>query len=94
MGAVFLASCVNRHNVGVMQLGGSFGLPSEALHAFGRQPYSSGEHLQRDAAVEGDLPRVVDNAHAAPAEHAQNFIARNNRPGCAAACRGCNRALG
>ena len=73
MRAVLLAGGVDRHDVGVVQLGRRLGLAAEALHRLGRQSQAGGEHLERHLAVERDLPRLVDDAHAAAAELADDL---------------------
>src|SRR5207302_8291649 len=60
--------CQDGYDVGVVQLRRRFGFAAEALHGLGRQTQAAGEHLQRHLAVERHLTRLVDDAHAAPAQ--------------------------
>ena len=68
MGAVLFAGGVDRHDVGVMQLGRRLCLTVEASHRLARQAQAGGQDLERHLAVERDLPRLVDDAHAATAD--------------------------
>src|SRR5260370_35178228 len=68
MRPVFLAGGVNRHDVGVMQLGGRLGLAVKTLHRLGGQTQPATQHLERDPAVKRHLPRFIDDAHAAAAD--------------------------
>jgi hypothetical protein len=71
--AVVLAGGVDGNDVGVVQLGRGFGFALEADHRFARESERCGEQLQRDFAIERDLPGFVHDAHATAAEFAQDF---------------------
>ena len=70
--AVVLAHAVHRHDIRVVHAGGGLGLALEALllarieHRLGRQD------LERDMPAERFLLGLVDDAHAATADFAQN----------------------
>ena len=72
--AVVLAHLVDRHDARVVQKGDGLGLvlePPELVVA-GQQPGL--DHLEGHGAVEADLPSLVDDAHAAAAQFAADFI--------------------
>ena len=71
--AVLLAGGVDRHDVGVVQLGRRLGLAAEALHGVGGQAQPAAEDLEGHLAVERDLARLVDDAHAAAADLADDL---------------------
>jgi len=71
--AVLFAGGVDRHDVAVVQAGGGLGLAVEALHRGGGQARPRGQDLQRHPAVERGLPRLVDDAHAAAPQLANDL---------------------
>jgi hypothetical protein len=73
VGAVLLAGGVDGDDVGVVQPGRRFRFAAEALNGFFGQPQAGAEDLEGDLAVEGDLPRFVDHAHAAAADLAHDL---------------------
>jgi hypothetical protein len=58
-----LADLVNGHDVGVIELGRVLGLGAEARDLLGRRQVAGENHLQRDHAVEPDVPRLEHHAH-------------------------------
>jgi hypothetical protein len=70
--AVLLADAEHRHNVGVVKLGRRFGLPLEAPLGPGVGQQALGQHLERDVPVEGNLLGLVDDAHTALADFAED----------------------
>jgi hypothetical protein len=69
--AVVLPGGVDGDDVGVVQLRRGVGLALEPLHRLWGQPEPRWQHLERDAAVERDLPGLVDHAHPATPDLAQ-----------------------
>ena len=71
---------------GCWSLGDGLGLDVEPGELVGRGVRPGQDHLQRDQAVEPDVPGLVDHAHAAPADLLEELIAdRPGRPGAARA---------
>ena len=80
--AALAADRVDGHDVGVVQLGGGLGLVLEALQVLGVQRRGERQHLQRDAPAQGQLHGLVDDAHAAAADLADDLeIAQRCRSG-------------
>ena len=73
--AVVLADLVDLHDVRVLQAGDGLGLGPEAGQLLGAGVVAGQDHLQGDDAVERELPGLVDDAHAAAAQLAQDFVA-------------------
>ena len=71
--AVVLADGVDRDDVGVVQLGRGLGLALEALLGLGAHAQRGREDLQGHAALERDLAGLVDHAHTATADLAQQL---------------------
>ena len=65
---------------GVVQAGGGLGLELEPLQLLGVQRRGEGQDLQRHPAAERDLLGLVDDAHAAPADLAEDAGSRRARP--------------
>ena len=63
--ALVLADLVDRHDVGVVEVGGRLGLDVEPLDVGLGGELAGQDHLQGDRPVEADLPGLVDDAHAA-----------------------------
>ena len=63
---------VYRDDVRVMQLGRRLRLALEALDRLRGHAQCRGQHLQRDAPVERNLPRLVDDPHSAATNLAQD----------------------
>ncbi len=72
---VALARVVDRDDVGVVDRGGGARLAYEALAEVGVLGQLRGDELQRDGAVEVELERPVDHAHAAAARDPQDAVA-------------------
>ena len=70
--APLAADGVDRHDVGVVQAGGGLGLELEPLELPGVERRGEGQDLQRHAAAERDLLGLVDDAHAAAADLAED----------------------
>ncbi len=71
-----LADLVDLHHVGVTQPGGRLGLAAEAGPLLGPGQGAGPDDLQGHQPPQGQLPRLVDHAHAAPAQFAQHLVAR------------------
>jgi hypothetical protein len=67
-----LAHAEDRDDVGVMQPGRGAGFPLEPAHLGRVRQGVGGQDLQRDAAAEALLLRLVDDAHAAAAHLAED----------------------
>ena len=63
----------DRHDVGVVQPGHGLGLAAEPLHRLLIGDGAESEDLERDAAAQRRLLGLVDHAHAAPAELAEDL---------------------
>src|SRR5262245_2299484 len=63
--ALVLADFVDRHDVRMIQVGGGFRLRPEAGNVSWCGQCSMDDHLERDEAIETDLPGLVDHSHAA-----------------------------
>ena len=75
--AFVLAGLVDLHDVGMKQLGDGFRLGAKPRQAHLADVRSRQDHLQRDQALQPAVPRLVDDAHAAPAEFFQDVVTRN-----------------
>ena len=79
--AVRLADLEDLHDVLVLQRRDRLGLAPEPL-PLGRPGVRPGQdHLQRDGAVEGELPGLVDDAHPAAADLPDDLVAGDQRRG-------------
>ena len=76
-------------DVGVLELGDGLGLGQEPGGGLGAGVLAGQDHLQGDGAVESDLAGLVDDAHAAAAEFAQDLVARECRVVTQGGSRGC-----
>ena len=63
---------MHRHDVRVMQVGRRLRFLLEARQLLGIEGGGEGEHLEGDAPAQRNLLRFVDNAHAAPADLADD----------------------
>ena len=70
--AAFAADRVDRDDVRVVERGGGAGFVLEAGQLLAVEHRGERQHLQRDAAAEGELLGFVDDAHAAAADFAQD----------------------
>ena len=71
--AVLGAGGVDRDDVRMVQPGSRLGLMSEPIDGPGGQPQAGAEDLERYLAVERDLTGLVDDAHAAATNLADEF---------------------
>ena len=69
-----LADLVDRHDAGVIKIGGGFGLGVEALdiRLVGELPGE--DHLECDGPVQADLPGLEDDSHATPGDLADDLV--------------------
>ena len=74
-----LAEGVDLDHVRMLQLSDGLGFILKPLSRRGVGVRAGQDHLQRANAVEPDLPGLVNDAHPATAEFAQNFITGNGR---------------
>src|SRR5882724_7183580 len=72
--AIVLADFVNGHYVRMLKLGRRLGLGAEPLHVRSAGQLPGQNHLHRDGAVETDLSRAIDHAHAAAGDFFQEFV--------------------
>ena len=70
-----LADVVNLDDVGMLQAGEHRGLRAKAGQVLRAGLDPGQDHLQRHGAIETELPGLVDDAHAAAAEHPQDLVA-------------------
>ncbi len=69
-----LTDVVDLRDVGMPQAGGRPGLDLEAADVFRRRQVRGQDHLDGHGAVQGLLPRLVDHAHAAPADFLHELV--------------------
>ena len=69
-----LAEVVNGEDVRMRERGDCLRLALEAREAFGVRDKSSGQHLDRDVAIELRVAGAIHLAHAAGAERRQDFV--------------------
>ena len=69
-----LADAEDRHDVGVVQLGGSLCFALEALQLLGVVQGLARQHLDRDPPPQGLLLRLVDDAHATATDLPQQDV--------------------
>ena len=72
--AVDFADLVNLHDIGMLQTGRRLGLELEAAQIVVAGMGAAQHHLESHDAVEPSLPGLVDDAHAAPAQDAEDFV--------------------
>ena len=72
--SLVLADLVNRHDVGVVQIGGRLRLLAETLHFFAGSERARQDHLESDGPIKADLSGPVDNAHAATGNLAAQLV--------------------
>ncbi len=72
--AVVLTDFIERHDVGVVQVGGGLRLDAEPLDEFGRGQAAGQDHLEGDKTVQTDLPGLVDHAHGAAGDFLDQFV--------------------
>ena len=78
---LMLSDFVDLHNVGMLQAADRLRLGAEPRQVVGSGVGAGQDHLERDEAIESDLAGLVDDAHAAPAQLAQDFITGNLNDG-------------
>ncbi len=71
LGAAYL---VDRHNIGMLHARGVLRFAPESFDKVARGPRPCSKELDRDFAIETDLPRAVDHAHAAFADEFEQFV--------------------
>ena len=64
----------------VLDLGDGAGLDVESSDLVGRGVRTGKDHLERDQAIQPDVPGFVDDAHAASADLRDDLVARHGRP--------------
>src|SRR3954469_6104948 len=69
-----LSDGVNWDNVRVMQIGRRFRFNLKALDEGRRGKVTRQDHFEGYHAIERDLPRLVDDAHSAPADLFDQFV--------------------
>jgi hypothetical protein len=74
-----VAHVVDLDDVGVAQAGDRLGLALEARPLVRPGVGAGEEHLEGDGAIESQMPGLVDDTHAAPAEEGLHVIARDPR---------------
>ena len=77
--AVLLADVVDLDDVGVLEPRDGLGLGAEAGRLGRPGVAARQDHLERDLAIEADVPRPVDHAHPAAAELLQDLVAGQDR---------------
>ncbi len=77
--AVVFADLVDLDDVGMLQAGDRFGLGPEALQLLAARDGAAQDHLEGDQAFELGLLGLVDDAHAAAAQFADEGVARDGR---------------
>ncbi len=70
--AALAADGEDRHDIGVVQPSDGLGLAAEALHGFVIGSHTESQDLQGNAATEGSLLGLIDHAHAASTELAED----------------------
>jgi hypothetical protein len=68
---------VDLHDVGVLESGNGLSLRAEAGQVGAAGVVAGQDHLQRHQAAQADLTGLVDDAHAAAAQLAQDLVAGN-----------------
>ena len=76
---VVVAEAVDLDDVGMAQLRDRLGLGEEANGRLVTGVFTRQDHLERDDAVELDLAGLVDDSHAAAAQHAFDLVAGDAR---------------
>jgi len=70
--AAFAADEINRHDVLMLEMSGRVGLVLKALKLLGVQGSGKGQNFQGHASAERDLLGLVNHAHAAATDFAEN----------------------
>jgi hypothetical protein len=74
MEALVRAHAVDRHDVGMVQAGHRLGLALEAVELARVEQGVAGQDLEGDVPAEGDLLGLVDDAHTAAADLAEDAV--------------------
>jgi hypothetical protein len=75
-----LADLVNLHDVRVLQPCHRLGLDPEARQLPRPGMAAAEDHLERHGAFEGQVQRLVDDAHAPTADYSLDLVARHQNP--------------
>src|SRR5262249_60165341 len=84
--AVALADLEDLDDVGMLEAGDRLALDAESFELVLAGMLAGDHHLEGDDPVEPGLPRLVNHAHPAPAELAQDLISIDQRRAGRAAC--------
>ena len=80
---VMVAVFVDLDNSRVLDLGDGACLDVESCDLVGRGVGTGKDHLERDQAIQPDMPGFVDDTHAAAADLGDDHVARHGRRGAA-----------
>ena len=69
-----LANFVDGNDVRMVEIRRGFRFGAETLHFRGGRQLAGADHFQRDRAIETDLPRIINDAHPALRNLAQEFV--------------------
>ena len=72
--ALVLANLVDRHDAGMVEVGGRLGLAVEPLDVGLIGELAGEDHLECDGPVEADLPGLEDDPHAAAGDLADDLV--------------------
>ena len=72
--ATHLADFVDRHDVGVLELGGVLGLAQETAQVGGTRPVAEPDHFHRDDPIQALLPGFVDDPHPAAGDGLEQIV--------------------
>ena len=72
--AFMLADFEDRHDPRMVQIGGGLGFGMEAFDVGVVGELAREDHLERDGAVEGHLPRLEHDSHAAAGDLADDLV--------------------
>ncbi len=78
--ALVVAVFVDLDDPRVLDLGDGAGLDVESSDLVGRGVRPGQDHLERDQAIQPDVPGFVDDAHAASADLRDDLVARHGQP--------------
>jgi hypothetical protein len=76
---VVLADFVDLDDVGMLQARDGLRFSAEARQVRVAGVAAREDHLEGDHAMELEMACLIDHAHAAPAQHTQDLVSRNNR---------------
>ena len=71
---LMLADLVDRHDPGMVELGGGLGLGAEPANLLSAGELAGEDHLQRDQPAERRLPRPIHHAHAAARDLGEDLV--------------------